>query len=69
MKLTRKQLYESYIPGSLGYHELVHTTCVLAELFNKEIFDHPAAKHPELRKLVKRINSDLFTLYTKAACL
>ena len=68
-ELTTKQIYESYLPGSLGFHELVHTMCLVAELFHKEVVEHPAAKHLKLRSLVEQTNSDLFTLYNEVASL
>ncbi len=65
-KLTKKQLYESYLPGSFGFHELVDRACLIAELFSDNIAQHPAAKHPKLRKQIAQIENDLFDLYRDA---
>ena len=66
---AKKQLMESYIPGSFGFHELVDRSCLIAEMFSENISEHPAAQHPELQKLVTRIEKDLFKLYQEAARL
>ena len=60
---------DSFEPGSYGWHEMVHTSCVVAELFSREIGEHPAAKHPKLRKRITRIEQQLFELYNVAATL
>jgi hypothetical protein len=56
-------------PGSFGFHEMVDRSCMIAELFSREIAEHPAAKHPKLRKRIKRLEKGLFALYQQAATL
>ena len=58
-----------YEPGSFGFHELVDRSCLIAELFSGDIANHPAAKHPRLKKRIKKLESMLFALYTKASLI
>ena len=51
--------------GSYGFHELLDRSCLVAELFSREIADHPAAKHPKLAKRIQRLEDGLFDLYGK----
>ena len=60
---------DSFEPGSYGWHEMVHTSCMVAELFSRAIGEHQAAKHPKLKKRIKRIEYELFELYRVAATL
>lgn len=68
-KLTKKQITESYIPGSFGFHELVDRSCMIAEMFSESIAEHPAAQHPKLQQRIAQIGHDLYQLYQEAAGL
>ena len=51
-------------PGTLGFHEIVDRTCLIAELFSYEIGSHPSGKiTPKIRRRIKRIEQELFDLY------
>lgn len=56
-------------PGSFGFHEMVDRSCLVAELFSREIAEHPAANHPKLRTRIKHLENGLFELYRVAAIL
>lgn len=56
-------------PGSFGFHEMVDRSCLVAELFSREIAGHPAADHPKLRTRIKRLEEGLFELYRMAGTL
>jgi hypothetical protein len=60
---------DSFEPGSYGFHEMVDRSCLIADLFSREIGEHPAAKHAKLRKRVTRIEEQLFELYQVAATM
>jgi hypothetical protein len=71
-KLLRRRrylLHRSFKPGGFGFHELVDRTCLFAETFSEQLAGHPAAKHPALKALVTKIESNLFELYRVAATL
>lgn len=56
-------------PGTLGWHELVDRSCLIAELFSERIAQHPAAEHPALKRHIKALEDGLFELYQVAATL
>lgn len=56
-------------PGTFGYHELADRSCLVAELFSHEIVEHPASKHPQLRKRIRRLEKELYELYQRIAYL
>lgn len=59
-------LPEDFKPGSLGFHEAVDRTCLIAELFSYQVASHPAVEvHPKLKKLSDKIENQLFELYQK----
>lgn len=60
---------DSFEPGSYGFHEMVDRSCLIAELFSYEIGGHPAAKHPKLKRRIKRLEEGLFRLYQEASTL
>jgi len=62
-------IHRSFKPGGFGFHEMVDRSCLFAETFSEQLAGHPAAKHPALKALVKKIESDLFELYRVAATL
>jgi hypothetical protein len=53
----------------LGFHELLDHSCLVADLFAREIAEHPAARHPKLAARIKRIGHDLYDLYQKIGSL
>ncbi len=63
----RYLLHRSFKPGGFGWHEMVDRSCLLAETFSEQLAGHPAAKHPALKALITKIESDLFELYRIAA--
>jgi cob(I)alamin adenosyltransferase len=68
--LTRKIDTENFVPGSLGFHEIVDRTCLIAELFSDYVANHPGVDaSPKIRRLVKRIEQDLFDLYQELATI
>ena len=60
---------DSFEPGSYGFHEMVDRSCLIAELFSREIGSRPAAKHAKLRKRITRIEEQLFELYQATATM
>jgi hypothetical protein len=69
-KSRRKaKIKHGFEPGTFGWHEMVDRSCLIAELFSENIAQHPAAKHPKLRKLVKRLEDGLFRLYNVSATM
>ncbi len=56
---------KNFRPGSLGFHELFDRAQVIAEEFSDHIAQHPAAKHPKLKKRIAKIEADLFRLYQR----
>ena len=60
---------DSVEPGSYAFHEMVDRSCLIPDLFSREIGEHPAAKHAKLRKRVTRVDKQLFELYQVAATM
>ncbi len=63
------RLDPNFVPGTFGFHELLDRTCLVAELFSREIAGHPAANHPKLAKRIKCLEDKLFRLYQVAGGL
>ena len=57
------KLDPNFAPGSFGFHELLDRSCLLADLFAREIAEHPAAKHPKLAKRIQHLGAGLYDLY------
>jgi hypothetical protein len=58
-----------FAPGSIGFHELMDRTCMIAEMFGDYCVNHPAADHPKLRKKFDKIEGQLCGLYQRIANL
>jgi len=69
MSKQKTQLDPNFKPGTLGWHEMVDRSCLIAELFSEQIACHPAANHPRLQKRIKILEDRLFRLYQMAATL
>jgi len=63
------KLDPNFAPGTFGFHEMMDRSCLIADLFSREIACHPAANHPKLAKRIKRLESELFRLYQEAGGL
>ena len=50
-------------------HELLDRSQVVADIFSEHVSAHQAADHPKLRKLIDKIERDLYILYNKIADL
>lgn len=59
-----ESLAERFKPGSMGFHEALHTTSVMLDSVDRHIADHPAVlARPELYRLAHRAQEALFNLY------
>jgi cob(I)alamin adenosyltransferase len=68
MSKQMKQVNKHFRPGTLGFHEIVDRTCLIAELFSDVIARHPCHKWtPKIGRRIKRIEKDLFDLYQELA--
>jgi len=67
--MAEQQEDYDFAPGSHGFHEFVDRACLIAELFSRELREHPVAKHPKLKKRVKKLESKLYQLYNDAAII
>jgi hypothetical protein len=67
--MKKPPLSPEHQPGSFGFHELLDRSCLVADLFSREIAELPAAQHPKLAARIKRIGHDLYDLYQKIANL
>lgn len=65
----RPQLATQWQPGPLGWHELLDRSCLVAELFSRQIAQHPSAEHPAIKRRIKELEYGLFELYQMAAIL
>ena len=68
MKLP-KSVTEGYEPGSFGFHEILDRISIIAEAFEMNVSEHPAAKHPDLQKRITKIEKELYKLYQIAGGL
>jgi len=51
-----------------GYHEVVHTSAIIANLFDWEIGQHRVVdEHPELKEKANEIIKMLYNFYQQAA--
>ena len=48
---------------------MVDRTCLIAQMFDNFIAQHPAADHLKLRKRIKHIEDGLYQLYNDASIL
>jgi hypothetical protein len=55
--------------ADLKNHELLDRSYLVAELFNQEIAQHPAAEHPKLAEHIERVEASLYELYQKIGSL
>lgn len=55
-----------FLPGTLGFHEIVDRTCLIAESFSSSVAGHPSRKVTrKIKKRIKRIEAELFDLYSE----
>jgi hypothetical protein len=69
MSKHKRKPSPEFAPGTFGFHEMLDRSCLVAELFSREIARHPAANHPKLAKRIKRLEAKLFDLYQKVGAL
>jgi hypothetical protein len=67
--MKKKQRSTEFEPGSFGFHELLDRSYLVAELFSREIAQHPSAKHPKLAARIQRLEDGLFDLYQRIGSL
>jgi len=59
-----------FLPGTLGFHELVDRTCLIAETFSSFVAGHPSRKVTrKITKRIKRIEAELFDLYSELSTM
>ena len=59
-----ESLAERFKPGSMGFHEALHTASLLLDSVDRHLADHPAVlARSELYRLAHRAQEALFNLY------
>lgn len=55
---------ELFAPGTLGWHEALHTAWVCLDQVDRQLLDHPAVLlHAEAYELAQAAHTALFNLY------
>ncbi len=57
----------NFEPGSFGFHEFVDRACLMAEVFDSQLVEHPVAER--FKDQVTSIGEALFRLYQDAATI
>ncbi len=62
--IVEAEVAARFAPGSFGCHEALHMACVLAEMVDTHLCEHPAVQRvPEWKALADRAAEALHDLY------